>query len=239
MPYGFLDIAVTPSVRAAQSAMGSEEAWADFKGKRTFDRFSENEAAFIADRDSFYIATVSETGWPYIQHRGGPRGFLKLVDDRSLACADYRGNRQYISVGNVATNDRGCLFLIDYPRRARLKAYVRMEIVALDAEPELTEIVAMPDYKAKLERIFRLRLQAFDWNCPQHITPRFTEEEIAAAVRPLSERLQVSNPKTPRFGPDLQPVGTDHDRPASASATPPTEPRQRASDKKMVSQRMC
>ncbi|MFO1112435.1 MAG: pyridoxamine 5'-phosphate oxidase family protein [Rhodospirillales bacterium] len=154
--------------------MGSVEAWTDFKGNRAFDRFGANEAAFIAARDSFYIATVSETGWPYIQHRGGPRGFLKLVDDRTLAFADYRGNRQYISVSNVATNDRACLFLMDYPRRARLKAYVRVEIVALDAEPELTEIVTTPDYKVKLERIFRLRLQAFDWNCPQHITPRFT-----------------------------------------------------------------
>lgn len=191
MPYGFLDIAVTPSVRAAQAAMGSADAWTDFKGNRAFDRFGENEAAFIADRDSFYIATVSETGWPYIQHRGGARGFLKLVDDRTLAFADYRGNRQYISVGNVAANDRACLFLIDYPRRARLKIYMRVEIVALDAEPELTEIVTVPGYKAKLERIFRLRLQAFDWNCPQHITPRFTEQEIAAVVGPLRGRLQA------------------------------------------------
>ncbi len=189
MSYGFLDIAVTPSVRAAQAAMGSDDLWTDFQGHRAFDRFTENESAFIGDRDSFYMATVSETGWPYVQHRGGPRGFLKLVDDRTLAFADYRGNRQYISVGNAAANDRACLFLIDYPRRARLKVYAHVEVVALDADPALTGLVAVTGYKAKLERIFRLRLEAFDWNCPQHITPRFTEAEISAALRPLHERL--------------------------------------------------
>ena len=190
MSYGFLDIASTPAVRAAQEAMGSDGLWTDFKGNRSFDRFTGDEAAFIADRDSFYMATVSETGWPYVQHRGGPRGFLKLVDDRTLAFADYRGNRQYISVGNTAGEERACLFLMDYARRARLKIYVRAEVLALDADPALAELVAVPGYKAKLERIFRLRLEAFDWNCPQHITPRFTEQEIAEAVRPLRERLE-------------------------------------------------
>jgi uncharacterized protein len=189
MSYGFLDIAVTPSVRAAQARMGADHLWQDFKGHRAFDRFTENEAAFIADRDSFYMATVSETGWPYVQHRGGPRGFLKLVDDRTLAFADYRGNRQYISTGNLAADDRACLFLMDYPRRARLKIYARIETLALDADPTLTERVRVPDYRAKLERIFRLHLAAFDWNCSQHITPRFTEQDVTAAVRPLRDRL--------------------------------------------------
>jgi predicted pyridoxine 5'-phosphate oxidase superfamily flavin-nucleotide-binding protein len=191
MPYGFLDIAMTPSVRAAQAAMGSEHLWTDFKGQRAFDRFRQEEKAFIAARDSFYIATVSETGWPYIQHRGGPPGFLQVIDDRTLAFADYRGNRQYISVGNAAADDRACLFLMDYAHRARLKIYARVEVVALDADPALTELVRAPGYKAKLERIFRLRLEAFDWNCPQHITPRFTEQEIGDAMRPLRERLET------------------------------------------------
>jgi predicted pyridoxine 5'-phosphate oxidase superfamily flavin-nucleotide-binding protein len=169
--------------------MGADHVWRDFKGNRKFDRFGENEAAFIAERDSFYMATVSETGWPYVQHRGGPRGFLKLVDDRTLAFADYRGNRQYISTGNLAADDRACLFLMDYARRARLKIYVRVETLSLDADPDLTALVAMPEYGAKLERVFRLRLEAFDWNCSQHITPRFTEGEVSVAVRPLRERL--------------------------------------------------
>lgn len=189
MSYSFLNIAVTPSVRAAQAEMGADHVWQDFKGDREFDRFTDGEAAFIAARDSFYMATVSETGWPYMQHRGGPPGFLRLVDDRTLAFADYRGNRQYISVGNVASNDRACLFLMDYVHRARLKIYAHVEVVALDADPVLTKLATIPDYRAKAERIFRLRLEAFDWNCSQHIIPRFTEVEVAEAVRPLQQRL--------------------------------------------------
>ena len=183
MSYGFMNIALTPSVRAAQAAMGADHLWQGFKGHREFDRFTHNEAAFIAERDSFYMASVSETGWPYVQHRGGPRGFLKMVDDRTLAFADYRGNRQYISTGNLAADDRACLFLMDYAGRARLKVYVRVEQVALDADAALTDLVTVPGYKAKIERIFRIRLESFDWNCPQHITPRFTEDEVNEAVR--------------------------------------------------------
>lgn len=189
MSYGFLDIAITPGVRAAQAAMGADRAWQDFKGHREFDRFTGNEAVFIAERDSFYMATVSETGWPYVQHRGGPRGFLKLIDDQTLAFADYRGNRQYISTGNLATNDRACLFLMDYTRRARLKIYLQVGILAPGDDPALTALVTDAAYGAKIERIYRLRLQAFDWNCPQHITPRFTEQEVSTAVAPLRERL--------------------------------------------------
>jgi predicted pyridoxine 5'-phosphate oxidase superfamily flavin-nucleotide-binding protein len=191
MRYGFLDVAVTPSVGAVQAKIGSDRVWQNFKGHREFDRFTENEASFIADRDNFYMATVSETGWPYVQHRGGPRGFLKLVDDRMLAFADYGGNRQYISTGNLAADDRVCLFLIDYARRARLKVYAHVETFALEADPALTELVTMPDYKARLERVFRLRLKTFDWNCAQHITPRFTEAEISEAVQPLREQLAM------------------------------------------------
>ena len=189
MSYGFMNIALTPSVRAAQATMGADHLWQDFKGHREFDRFTHNEAAFIAERDSFYMASVSETGWPYVQHRGGPRGFLKMVDDRTLAFADYRGNRQYISTGNLAADDRACLFLMDYAGRARLKVYARVEQVALDADPALADLVTVPGYKAKIERIFRIRLESFDWNCPQHITPRFTEDEVNEAMRPLRDRL--------------------------------------------------
>jgi uncharacterized protein len=190
MSYGFLDIAITPSVRAAQARMGVDQHWQDFKGQREFDRFTQNEADFITSRDSFYMATVSETGWPYVQHRGGPAGFLKLIDDRTLAFADYRGNRQYISTGNIDASHKACLFLIDYPARARLKIYAEAEILSLDADPALTARVTDPAYKARLERIVRLRLEAFDWNCPQHITPRFTEQESATAVKPLQDRLE-------------------------------------------------
>jgi uncharacterized protein len=189
MPYGFLDIALTPSVRAAQEAMGSDRIWKDFKGHRAFDEFTANEAAFIAERDSFYMATVSETGWPYVQHRGGPPGFLKVVDGKTLAFADYQGNRQYLSVGNLAADDRAALILVDYVHRSRLKIYAHVEAAALDADPALAARVAEPTYKAKPERILILHLKAFDWNCPQHITPRFTELEITAGLQPLRDRL--------------------------------------------------
>jgi uncharacterized protein len=189
MSYGFLGVAITPSVRAAQAELGADRIWRNFKGHREFDRFTESEVAFIAERDSFYMASVSETGWPYVQHRGGPPGFLKVIDDKTLAFADYRGNRQYISIGNLAANDRACLFLMDYPGRARLKIYGHVEKLALDADPALTELVTDLAYGAKLERILRVRLETFDWNCSQHITPRFSELQVTQAVQPLRERL--------------------------------------------------
>jgi hypothetical protein len=189
MSYGFLDIAVTPSVRAVQAKMGAAETWDGFKGSREFDRFTADESGFIAERDGFYMATVSETGWPYVQFRGGPPGFLKQVDDRTLAFGDFRGNRQYISTGNVAANDRACLFLMDYANRMRLKIYVHVEVLALDQEPALTRLITLPGYKASVERIYRMRLEAFDWNCRQHITPRFTEQQVASAVQPMRDRL--------------------------------------------------
>jgi predicted pyridoxine 5'-phosphate oxidase superfamily flavin-nucleotide-binding protein len=188
MPYHFLEVAITPNVRLAQAAMGADQIWLG-DHHRESDRFTESELAFITARDSFYMASVSETGWPYVQHRGGPPGFLKVIDNKTLAFADYRGNRQYISTGNFAANDRACLFLVDYPRRARLKIYMRVEQLALDIEPALTNLVFDAGYRAKAERIFRLRLEAFDWNCPQHITPRYTEREIEQAVTQLRERL--------------------------------------------------
>jgi predicted pyridoxine 5'-phosphate oxidase superfamily flavin-nucleotide-binding protein len=179
--YKFLDIASTPSVVAAQVANGSREMWDQVDSDRTFDRFTDDERTFIAARDSFYMASVSETGWPYVQHRGGPPGFLKVLDDKTLGFADFRGNRQYISLGNTAADDRVALILVDYPNRARLKILAHLETRALADVPEL----ALPGYKAKPERAFVLHLETFDWNCPQHITPRFT----AAELEPLRARI--------------------------------------------------
>jgi predicted pyridoxine 5'-phosphate oxidase superfamily flavin-nucleotide-binding protein len=189
MSYGFLDIAATPAVKAAQAANGSRAAWEKFHGDRTFDRFTDDERGFIAARDSFYMATVSETGWPYVQHRGGPPGFLKVLDDRTLGFADFRGNRQYISLGNAAANDRAALILMDYPNRSRLKIYARIEPRDLAADPELAARLVPAGYRAVPERALLLHLEAFDWNCPQHITPRFTAREIEAAMAPMRERL--------------------------------------------------
>ena len=189
MPYGFLDIATTPSVHAAQVANGSAGLYETAGANRAFDRFGPAERAFIAARDSFYMASVSETGWPYVQHRGGPPGFVRMLDDRTLAFPDFRGNRQYISLGNTMANDRVALILMDYPARRRLKLYARIEVRDLAAEPALAEKLALPGYRGVPERAFLLHLAAFDWNCPQHIAPRFTESEIAVAVAPLRDRL--------------------------------------------------
>jgi predicted pyridoxine 5'-phosphate oxidase superfamily flavin-nucleotide-binding protein len=191
MPYGFLEIASTPSVKAAQAANGSADYWSKFHGDRTFNKFGPGEAAFIAECDSFYIATVSEDGWPYIQHRGGPAGFLKVLDEKTLGFADFRGNRQYISVGNVSADNKVALFLMDYPHRQRLKIYARAEIVDVTQDEALAARLALPNYRAKVERAILLHLEAFDWNCPQHITPRFSESELVEVLAPMRARLQA------------------------------------------------
>ncbi len=185
----FLAIATTPSVLAAQHANGSAGLYDKAGGHRPLDRFGPTEAEFIAARDSFYMASVSETGWPYIQHRGGPAGFLKLLDERTLGFADFRGNRQYITLGNAAADDRVALIMVDYARRRRLKLYARIEVRDLADDPDLAARLALPGYRAVPEHGLLLHLEAFDWNCPQHITPRFTEAEIAAASAPLTDRL--------------------------------------------------
>jgi predicted pyridoxine 5'-phosphate oxidase superfamily flavin-nucleotide-binding protein len=189
MTYKFLDTLSSQSVHAAQSANGSRAMWENFKGHRQFDRFTANEAAFIAARDSFYVATVSENGWPYVQHRGGPPGFLKVLDEKTLGFADFRGNLQYISVGNLGADDRAALILVDYPNRTRLKVLAHVEVRDLANDPELAEKLSLPGYKARPERAFLLHLETFDWNCPQHITPRFTVAEIEKAVLGLQQRI--------------------------------------------------
>jgi predicted pyridoxine 5'-phosphate oxidase superfamily flavin-nucleotide-binding protein len=190
MGYGFLKIATTPSVARAQAANGSAGRWAAAAGEREFDRFTKAEQEFIAGRDSFYLASVSETGWPYVQHRGGPPGFLKVLDDQTLAFADFRGNRQYISLGNLTANDRVALFLMDYPHRRRLKIYAHAESRDLKSDPALAQQLLTPGYKALPERALLLHLDAFDWNCPQHITPRFSEAELEPVFAPVRQRLE-------------------------------------------------
>lgn len=189
MTSSYLDIATTPAVRAVRAVQGSDLMWDSIFGKRPSDGFTERERAFIVERDSFYMATVSETGWPYVQHRGGPRGFLRALDDRTLAFADRRGNQQYISVGNLASSDRVALLLMDYPARRRLKIYALAQVTAPADDPVLT--ASLTSARDRAERIIVLHLEAFDWNCPQNITPRFTEREIAAAVMPLRDRLSA------------------------------------------------
>jgi predicted pyridoxine 5'-phosphate oxidase superfamily flavin-nucleotide-binding protein len=191
MAKGFMDIATTPSVEAAQIANGSREFNVEMAARRVFDHFDEDAVDCIATRDSFYIATVSETGWPYIQHRGGPPGFLKVLDDRTLGMADFAGNRQYLTVGNLAASDKAALFLMDYRRRGRMKIFARAEAVDLSLRPDLAARLATPGYRARIERGLLFRLEAYDWNCSQHITPRYTIAEVEQAVTPLREQLQA------------------------------------------------
>jgi hypothetical protein len=186
----FLNVLFSPSVKAAQEANGSRAAYARHDGvAQEADRLSEREAAFIAARDSFYMATVGHEGWPYIQHRGGPAGFVKVLSERSFAFADFRGNRQYVSVGNLKDDDRAAFFFMDYPNQARLKVLGRVRAVDLAADAVLAKALILPGYKAVPERALVVDVEAFDWNCPQHITPRFTVEEIQPAVEKLQARI--------------------------------------------------
>lgn len=186
----FAEIAFTPAVQAQQEANGSRASYARFlEGEPWNDRLSAREIEFIAARDGFYLASVGETGWPYVQFRGGAPGFLRVLDERTLAWADFRGNRQYVSVGNVTGNDRVSLFLMDYANRRRLKILGQAEIRQIGADEGLASRLAMPAYKAVVERAVVVRIAGFDWNCPQHITPRFTLEEVEQATQPLRERV--------------------------------------------------
>src|SRR6185369_11820209 len=152
------------------------------------DPLMAEEMSFIAERDSFYLATITSNGWPYIQHRGGPRGFLKVIGPNLLAFADYGGNRQLLSTGNLGGNDRVAMFLMDYPRRERLKIMGHGIVLDARTEPDLVDQVAEPGYP-KAERVFRVEVVSYDWNCTKYITPRFTEEDVREATRPLLKRI--------------------------------------------------
>jgi predicted pyridoxine 5'-phosphate oxidase superfamily flavin-nucleotide-binding protein len=191
MTHRFADIAFTDAVKDAQTRYGTRSQMARMaQHGGPNDRLGARETEFIAARDSFYIATVSETGWPYLQHRGGPAGFLRVVDARTLAFAEFAGNRQFVTVGNAARNDRASLFLMDYANRRRLKLLGHLTITDFsDAPPALAAQVALPGYVAQIERLAVIRVAAFDWNCPQHITPRHTAAEWHSATQPLRDRI--------------------------------------------------
>ena len=189
MGHRFAELAFTDRVRTLQEQEGSRASYARFEGGEAHHhRLGPAEAAFLAARDSFYLATVSETGWPYVQHRGGPPGFLKVLGERTIGFADFRGNRQYVSVGNLLGDDRVALILVDYPNRRRLKILGRARAVTMEDAATLGRL-DVPGYRAKIERGLVIAVEAFDWNCPQHLTPRFTTEEIAGAVALLHARI--------------------------------------------------
>ena len=190
MSRSYKHITYTDSVKAAQARAGTRDiAQRMLLADDGEDRLSGREIDFIAQRDGFYLATISEDGWPYVQYRGGPMGFLKVIDDTTLAYADFRGNMQLLSAGNIGHDDRVSLFFMDYARRRRLKILARAEIIDGRDAPALLNRLADPNYAAHPERVFVLHVEAFDWNCPQHITPRFTEAEIALRERTLRGRI--------------------------------------------------
>jgi predicted pyridoxine 5'-phosphate oxidase superfamily flavin-nucleotide-binding protein len=183
----FLELLVTPAVAKAQEHyFGQSRRPA---GSTEPDALTADEIQFIQARDSFYLATVSESGWPYMQHRGGPPGFLQVVSPTSLAFADYTGNRQMLSTGNLAVNDRACLFLMDYPQRTRLKILGHARVADAREHPELVAKFATPDVRRIVERVVLIDIISFDWNCPKYITPRYTAAEVEAAVAPLRQRI--------------------------------------------------
>jgi hypothetical protein len=183
----YLELMVTPAVAQAQEHYFGRAI--DMSGQRQRDALTEDETSFIEARDSFYMATVTETGWPYLQHRGGQPGFLRVLNPATLAFADYKGNRQLISTGNLAANDRVSLFLMDYPQRTRLKILGHARVEDARQHPDLVAQLAEPELQRKVERVFLIDVVSFDWNCPQYITPRFTESEVKAAVAPLQQRI--------------------------------------------------
>jgi uncharacterized protein len=183
----FLELSFTPSVRAAQEKyFGRAQSLAPQPER---DPLTEDEMAFVQSRDSFYMATVSEDGWPYVQHRGGRPGFLRVISPTELAFADYRGNRQMLSTGNLASNDRVCLFLMDYPQRTRLKILGRARVVDARERPGLVAQLAEPEVRGIVERFILIDVISYDWNCPKYITPRYTVAEAEEAVAPLRARI--------------------------------------------------
>ena len=191
MAKSFGSLVFTPVIKALQERYGSRRQYARLEqGANTPVRLGPDEVEFIGDRDTFYIASVGATGWPYVQHRGGPKGFLKVLDEHTIAFADFGGNKQYVSTGNLMTDNRVALILVDYPRQLRLKLLGRVQIFEGAQAKEWIEKVRDVGYKATIERVYVIRVEAFDWNCQQHIIPRFTEEEIGEALAPLEKRMQ-------------------------------------------------
>src|SRR4051794_31078842 len=197
----FAELAFTPLVKEQQKKHGSRHLYERVEKSPVLgDALGTAEQAFIRERDGFYLASVSETGWPYIQFRGGQKGFLRVLDARNIGFADLRGNTQYISVGNLQHDDRVALFLMDYARKSRLKILGRAKIREGDAEAaKLIGSLRVPGEKSPAERAIVIHVEAFDWNCPQHITPRYTEDEIATMLEPMRRRLDALEAENKRL----------------------------------------
>lgn len=174
----YSQLAFTEGIKAIQQRMGSRNAYDRVEKMSFVDGLTAIEANFIGQMDSFYMASSGENDFPYIQHRGGPKGFIKIIDSHTLGIVDFSGNRQYISVGNIVKNPKVSLILVSYPMQARLKIYAEAEIIEISDNADLYDLLKPEDYKFRPERMLVFHIKAYDWNCPQHITPRYTEQEI-------------------------------------------------------------
>jgi predicted pyridoxine 5'-phosphate oxidase superfamily flavin-nucleotide-binding protein len=192
----FQKLTLTETVRRAQEHYYGRSQ--NSEGTPENDPLTEDEARFIQARDSFYMATVSEEGWPYIQHRGGEPGFVRVLSPTTLAFADYKGNRQLLSTGNLAASDKVALFLMDYPQRTRLKILGHARVEDAREHPDLVTQLAQPEIQNKVERLFFIDVVSFDWNCLQYITPRYTVAEMKDVISELQEQIAAQNapPKT-------------------------------------------
>jgi predicted pyridoxine 5'-phosphate oxidase superfamily flavin-nucleotide-binding protein len=188
----FGSLLFTPVVKELQERYGSRSQYERMaRSGASRERLTPFEMSFIAERDSFYWATVSSSGWPYVQHRGGPKGFLKVIDDQTLALADFRGNRQFISTGNLLTDNRVAMILVDYPVQARLKILGRVDVLEGESAAGWIDRVKLPGYQAVVERVFVAHVEAYDWNCQQHIVPRYTAEQVRDAVGAVETRIRA------------------------------------------------
>jgi predicted pyridoxine 5'-phosphate oxidase superfamily flavin-nucleotide-binding protein len=185
----YAKFAFTDAIKALQEQEGSRKGYEKVEKNKVVDGLTGNEIAFIGERDSFYMASYGENGYPYIQHRGGPKGFVKVIDSKTIGFVDFSGNRQYISTGNIATQTHVALIMISYPHRARLKLYANARIVNIGDDEQLFTLLDPAAYKHQPERMIVLDIRAYDWNCPQHITPRYTIEEIQEAFAPQKEYI--------------------------------------------------
>jgi uncharacterized protein len=213
MTKSFGSLVFTPAVKALQERYGSRQQYARMEELGSSSGgLGPDEREFISERDTFYMASLGATGWPYVQHRGGAKGFLKVIDERTIAFADFRGNKQYVTTGNLMTDNRVALILMDYPRQLRLKILGRVEILEGEQAKEWLLKVRDPASKAVTERVYVIRVEAFDWNCQQHIIPRFTEEEIREVLEPVEKQMQKLQEENQKLREELARLKKNGDR---------------------------
>ena len=196
-------LAFTDIIKQFQAELGSRTTYDRVEKTSYVDGLTAAETAFIKERDSFYMASFGDNEYPYIQHRGGPKGFIKVIDDKTIGIVDFSGNRQYISVGNLSKNPNVSLILVSYPQRARLKIYAKAEIIELEEDKELYHLLEPENYKFRPERMIVFRIQAYDWNCPQHITPRYTATEIQPVFDQQNQRIEELEREVKRLKEEL------------------------------------